>query len=101
MQDLDAVAEKIKGVENGVTNIVVPLLKDTIKDSNLHNKRLFISNIALIILIFVVAITAMILSVYQNSRYVEFVEQFEFESDTVYQRTNDNSDINGDVRIMK
>jgi hypothetical protein len=48
-----------------------------------------------------VAIIAMVLSVYQNNKYAEFVSQFEFESDTVYQRTNDNSDINGDVRIIK
>ena len=81
MQDLDEVAEKIKGVEDGVTNIIVPILKDTIKDSNLHNKRLFISNIALIVLIFIVAIIAMILSVYQNNRYADFLSQFEFDND--------------------
>ena len=101
MQDLDEVAEKIKGVEDGVTNIIVPILKDTIKDSNLHNKRLFISNIALIILIFVVAIIAMVLSVCQNNKYAEFLSQFEFESESIYQQTNDNSDINDGIRIMK
>ena len=100
MHDLDEVAEKIKGVEDGVTNIIVPILKDTIKDSNLHNKRLFISNIALIIVIFVVAIIAMVLSVYQNNKYAEFVSQLEFEN-TVYQQTKDNSNINDGIRIMK
>ena len=101
MQDLDEVAEKIKGVEDGVTNIIVPILKDTIKDSNLHNKRLFISNIALIILIFVVAIIAMVLSVYQNNKYVEFLSQFEFDKDTVIQSTNDYSNINDGIRFIK
>ena len=101
MQDLTKVVEKVKDVEDGVTNSIIPLLKDTIKDSNTHNKRLFISNVILILVILVVGITAMILTVYQNNKYAEFISQFEFESDTVYQRTNDNSDINGDVRIIK
>ena len=100
MQDLEEVAEKIKGVEDGVTNIIVPILKDTIKDSNLHNKRLFISNIALIVLIFIVAIIAMILSVYQNNRYVEFMSQFD-ASETIYQETKDNSSITRGINITK
>ena len=47
MRDLNEVVEKVKDVEDGVTNLIVPILKDTIADSNRHNKRLFISNIVL------------------------------------------------------
>lgn len=101
MTNLNDVVEKVKQVDDGVNNLIVPLLKDTITDSNAHNKRLFISNIALIIVILVVGISAMILSAYQNNRYVDFLSQFDVKSETVYQSTNDNSDINSGIRIMK
>lgn len=101
MKDLDEVVEKVKNVEDGVTNLIVPLLKDTIADSNKHNKRLFISNVVLIIVCLAISLSAMILVAYQNDRYAEFLEQFEFESETVYQTTNDNSDINSGIKIMK
>jgi len=103
MKDLDEVVEKVKNVEDGVTNLIVPLLKDTIADSNRHNKRLFISNVVLIIVCLAISLSAMILVAYQNNRYAEFLEQFEFESEsnTIYQTTDDNSDINSGIRIMK
>ena len=33
--------------------------------------------------------------------YAEFLSQFEFESETVYQETNDYSDINSGITITK
>ena len=101
MKDLDEVVEKVKNVEDGVTNLIVPLLKDTIKDSNQHNKRLFISNISLIVVILVVGIAAMLLSAYQNNKYIDFLSQFEFETDAIIQKTNDYSNINDGIKIMK
>lgn len=101
MKDLEEVVNKVKHVEDGVTNLIVPLLKDTIEDSNRHNKRLFISNIALIVVILMVGLSAMVLSAYQNNRYIEFLSHFEFENDTVFQRVDDNSNINDGIRIMK
>lgn len=94
MKDLNEVVEKVKGVEDGVTNLIVPLLKDTINDSNKHNQRLFISNVLLIIVIFIIGITAMMLSVYENNKYAEFLSQFEFETELTQDfNTTDNSAI--------
>ena len=92
MKDLDEVVNKVKNVEDGVTNLVVPLLKDTIKDNNIHNKRLFISNISLIVVILVVGIAAMLLSAYQNNKYIDFLSQFDV-AQNIYQETSDNSSI--------
>lgn len=103
MKDLSEVVEKVKGVEDGVANLIVPILKDTIQDANEHNKRLFIMNIILAVALLVVSLGAMFLVAYQNERYAEFLSQFEFESETstIYQQTDDNSDINDGIRIMK
>lgn len=101
MRDLEEIVEKVQKVDDGVNSLIVPLLKDTIADSNRHNKRLFISNIILTIVILVIAVTSMILVAYQNKQYADFLSQFEFESETIYQETNDNSDINDGIRIMK
>lgn len=98
MKDLTEVVQKVKGVEDGVTNLIIPILKDTIADSNKHNKRLFISNIVLTLMLLVVTISAMIMITYQNNKQAEFLSQFEFESE-VYQDfdTSDNSVIHNPI----
>lgn len=103
MKDLEEVVEKVKGVEDGVANLIVPILKDTIKDTNQHNKRLFIMNVILAVALLIVSIGAMVLVAVQNQKYADFLSQFEFESETntIYQETDDNSDINDGIRIMK
>ena len=100
MRDLNEVVEKVKDVEDGVTNLIVPILKDTIADSNRHNKRLFISNIILTLAMLFISISALILTVYQNNKYADFWSQFEFE-ETVYQETADSSSINSGINITK
>jgi peptidoglycan biosynthesis protein MviN/MurJ (putative lipid II flippase) len=100
MKDLAEIVDKVKGVEDGVNNLVVPLLKDTIADSNRHNKRLFISNVVLIIVTLVISIASMIIIAYENNRYADFLSQYDFSSE-VYQETNDSSNINDGIRIMK
>ena len=100
MKDLEEVVQKVKGVEDGVANLIVPILKDTIKDTNQHNKRLFIMNIVLAVALLLVSIGAMILVAYQNQKYADFLSQFEFE-ETVYQETSDSSSINSGINITK
>lgn len=100
MKDLSEVVEKVKGVEDGVANLIVPILKDTIEDTNQHNRRLFIMNVILAVALLVVSLGAMLLVAYQNERYAEFLSQFEFE-ETVYQETSDNSNINSGINITK
>jgi hypothetical protein len=100
MKDLEEVVQKVKGVEDGVANLIVPILKDTIKDTNQHNKRLFIMNIVLAVALLLVSIGAMVLVAIQNQKYADFLSQFEFE-ETVYQETSDNSNINSGINITK
>jgi len=94
MKDLNEVVQKVQQVDDGVNNLIIPLLKDTIADSNRHNKRLFILNIVLCISMLAAVIFSQILVAYQNSKYAEFLSQFEFET-SVYQEfdTTDNSQI--------
>lgn len=101
MKDLKEIVEQVKGVDEGINNLIVPLLKDTIADGNRHNKRLFILNVILVISMLIISIYSQFLVMEQNKKYADFLSQFEFESDTIYQSTNDNSDINDGIRIMK
>jgi len=101
MKDLEEVVKKVKGVEDGVANLIVPILKDTIQDSNHHNKRLFIMNIVLATALLIVSIGAIVIVAWQNQKYADFLSQFEFESETIYQDTNDYSDINSGIVINK
>ena len=102
MRDLNEVVEKVKDVEDGVTNLIVPILKDTIADSNRHNKRLFISNIVLTLAMLFISISALILTVYQNNKYADFLSQFEFESETVYQDADEfSNNVNSGITINK
>lgn len=84
MKDLREIVEKVQQVDTGVNNLIVPLLKDTIADSNRHNKRLFILNVILSISILIIAVISQVLVAYQNKKYAEFLSQFEFET-SIYQ----------------
>ena len=101
MKDLKEIVDQVRGVDEGINNLIVPLLKDTIADGNRHNKRLFILNVILVISMLIISIYSQFLVMEQNKKYADFLSQFEFESDTIYQSTNDNSDINDGIRIMK
>lgn len=100
MVNLNEIAEQLKDVENGVNSLIVPMLKDTIKDSNKHNTKLFILAILELIIIVFVTLYSQFLIYKQNTKYQEFLSQFEFESD-IHQDTKDNSIINSGINIQK
>lgn len=100
MRDLKEIVNKVKQVDNGVNNLIVPLLKDTIADSNRHNRRLFLSNAFLTVVVLMVSIVAMMLVVYQNNKYTEFLSQYEI-GETVYQETSGSSSIGSGINITK
>jgi len=100
MKDLQDIVAKVQKVDDGVNSLIVPLLKDTIADSNRHNKRLFVSNMALVLAMLIISISSMVLVAIQNKQYADFLSQFEFE-ETVYQETSDNSNINSGINITK
>lgn len=100
MKDLKEIVEKVKQVDDGVNNLIVPLLKDTISDSDRHNERLSNSNRTLAIVILVISVLAMALFVYQNNRYADILSKYDF-GDTVYQSTTDESKITSGINITK
>lgn len=85
MKDINELITQIKNVENGVNNMVVPLLKDSINDTNMHNHRLFILCVVLIVSMLIIGVFSQILITKQNQKYTDFLNQFEFKgSDTSY-----------------
>lgn len=100
MKDLKEVVDKVKGVEDGVSNLLIPILQDTIKDCNKHNTKLFILNILLAIFILIIAIFSQVLVIRQNEKYSDFLSQFEIESD-IYQDVDNYSVINDGISVSK
>lgn len=97
MRDLEEIVDKVKKVDDGVNNLIVPLLKDTISDSDRHNERLSNSNRILSVVVLIISILSMLLFAYQNSKYAELIGR----GDTVYQSTSDDSSINSGINITK
>ena len=96
-KNLNDILNEVKEVDNGINNIIVPILKDTIKDGNTHNRRLFtLCIIQALIIVFVVFIS-LFLVYKQNVKYEEFLSQFEFGYEEVTQDldTHEGGDITG------
>ena len=94
-RNLNEVVNQIKGVENGIEGIIIPLLKDTISDYKKTANKLFIVIIMILVILSGTIIYSLNLIYRQNVKYQEFLSQFEFGEDTVYQDldTTDGGDI--------
>lgn len=100
--ELFNITKQIKNVEQGMNGMIIPILKDTIEDGNKHNKRLFILAIIELVIILVTVFAAMFFIYKQNTKYQEFLSQFDFEgTETIYQDTDDNSNINSGIYYNK
>jgi len=97
-ENLQDVLERVNRVDEGVNNLIIPILKDTIKDSNKHNTKLFIFAIAELVIILITVLTAIFIVYQQTEKYQEFLSQFDYET-TVYQDTSDESTINSGITI--
>lgn len=88
MEKIETIVKDIKMLDNNVTNIIVPMLKDTIED---YRKIVFRLIAVIIILIF----GLLIIAGYSIYKYNDFLSQFEYSSE-VYQdlQTTDNSTLN-------
>lgn len=95
------ILNEVKNVDTGINTMLVPILKDTIQDSNKHNKRLFIMLIISMVMVLCISIFSIYLVYKQNIKYQEFLSQFDFETETIYQQTDDNSDINSGINITR
>lgn len=102
MKELNEIVDKVKGVDDGINNLIVPLLKDTIADNNKDKKRMFIVIVLLIIAIVIISLYSQFLVMKQNEKYAEFLSQFEFEtSSEIYQDVDNNSIINDGISVVK
>jgi CHASE3 domain sensor protein len=103
-ESLQDIVDNIKGVENGINTMIVPMLKDTIKDNTRIINKLFIVIVILIIVLAVVVGYSQYLIYKQNNEYKEFLSQFEFESEYTQDiDTDDNSSaiINDGISVNK
>lgn len=103
--NLQEIMEKLQRVENGMNESVITILKDTIKDSNKHNTKLFIFAIAELAVILITIIASLLIMSKQNQRYEDFLTQFEYADETVYQDVDagdySSSIINDGIKIDK
>lgn len=90
MKNLNDIAEQIKDVESGVNNMIIPLLKDTVKDANMYNKRMFVIVIICLVIVALLGISAQIEIGKQSKQYTDFLEQFEIEGDIIQEVEADN-----------
>jgi len=100
MKELNEIVDKVKGVDDGINNLIVPLLKDTIADNNKDKKRMFIAIVLLIIAIVIISLYSQFLVMKQNEKYAEFLSQFEIESD-IYQDVDNYSVVNDGINVTK
>ena len=84
--NLENILKQVQHVDNGINTMLVPILKDTIKDGNRHNTKLFIFAMCELLVLLITIIFSLILVYNQNQKYQDFLSQFDYESsDTVYQ----------------
>ena len=102
--NLNEVVNKIKGVENGIGEILVPLLKDTIQDYKKTSNKMFIIIILLITMLAGTIGYSLHLIYRQNIKYQEFLSQFDFSSEVTQDidaDDNSNAAINDGIEINK
>lgn len=84
---VEDIVEEIKQIDNNVTAVIVPMLKDTITD---YRKIVFK---LIVIIVFLISCLA-IISWYSIYKYNDFLSQFEFNSEYVQDfDTGENGDI--------
>lgn len=94
----DKIMEGIKEFDKNVSDILVPILRDTIADyrvSSLKQNRLIL---ALIGVVLVISLVAILTVAWQINKYNDFLSQFDYESEqTIFQDTDDNSVISSGI----
>lgn len=81
------IVQEIKNIDNNVTSIIVPMLKDTIEDY-----RKIVMKLIVVIVILIIALFG--ISWYAIYKYNDFLSQFEFS--TEYSQDFDTGE-NGDI----
>ena len=104
-ENLHNILKQLKQVDNGINTMIVPMLKDTINDYKKTFSKMVVIIIILIIELLGVIGYSQYLIAKQNDKYNEFLSQFEFESDMVYQDVDgadgSNSTINDGIVVTE
>lgn len=95
-ENLHDILQKVQTVDNDINSLLVPILKDTIKDSNSHNRRLFILSIIMLVIMLIIIIFSLILVFKQNLMYQDFLNQLDFESNDSFVQDLDTGE-GGDI----
>lgn len=99
-KNVDDIIKEIKGIDNNVTNVIVPMLKDTIEDYRKIVLKLIFVIVFLIIGIVGMGITSQIIISKQIDKYNDFLSQFEYEGYTQEVTTsNGDSTVNDGINI--
>lgn len=104
-ENLHNILKQLKQVDNGINSMIVPMLKDTIQDSKKTFNKMVLIIIMLILGLLIVIGYSQFLIAKQSDKYNEFLSQFEFESDMVYQDVDgadgSNSTINDGIVVTE
>lgn len=88
-ETVENIVNEIKGIDNNVTNVIVPILRDTISDYRKVVNKLIAIVIILVICLASLGIVGYFIISNQIEKYNEFLSQFELESDETYTYTQD------------
>ena len=88
-QNLKELVKQIKGVDDGINSMIIPMLKDTINDYKKTFNKMIIIVILLIAGLLGTVCYSQFLIYKQNKEYKEFLSQFEFESEVYQDLTTD------------
>lgn len=83
-KSVNEIVKEIKQIDNNVTNIIVPMLKDTIEDYRKIVFRLIFVIVLLIIGIVGLGVASQIIISNQIDKYNDFLSQSEYEGE-IYQ----------------
>lgn len=83
-KNVNKVLNEIKDIDNNVTGVIVPILRDTVADYRKIVFKLVIVILVLIIGIIGLGVTSQIIISKQIDKYNDFLNQFEFETEDSY-----------------
>lgn len=86
---VEDIVKEIKQIDNNVTSVIVPMLKDTITDY----RKIVIKLIAIIAFLI---LCLLVISGYSIYKYNDFLSQFEFEGEEIITQDLDTGD-SGDI----
>lgn len=88
-KDVNNIVREIKDIDNNVTGVLVPILKDTITDYRKIVFKLIIVIVVLILSLVALGVTSQIIIAKQVQKYNDFLSQFDFSGSDSYTQAID------------